>query len=309
RERKQILERTKTDTRENENRYWRERKQIRKAGPTTTFEFADRSKVTTFIHTLTLNFGTKTADGLHVGLVSRFEPSTSPHGRPPTIPWASLGLRKTSVEAPEYKCILEQLLAQPPPQRLIESYSFSIYTKPGMHPTGEVILGGQDPTKYDGLLDYVRIVDDEEQFVQLLGLGIGKRDKDRIRVKAMTVIDSGTINFVFPISLKKDILKLLRTAGKKKVDIEEKSGFYTMQCNKAEYLPSITFYLAGLQGEEVPLTLPGVNMVTEGDGNGCYVNVEFDEVDEWFIGSRALVGYYYFYELSESRIGFAVARP
>ncbi|KAF4665291.1 hypothetical protein FOL47_004664 [Perkinsus chesapeaki] len=273
------------------------------SGPTTTFEFLDRMRVTTFLHTVSVSSGVKTATGINVGLISNVT-----QGDRVGNAWASLGLEGSVEDAPEYESIMEQLLAQPRPQRLIESNSFSIYTKPGKYPTGEVILGGQDPTKYDGLLGYVRIVDDEEQFVQLLGVWIGKKQKGLMRLKAWATLDSGTTHLCVPLSQKRTFLKLLRDSGKKRVAIEEESGHYRLSCAKAKYLPSITFHLRGLQGEEVPLELPGLNIVTKDDWNRCYVDIFFHEVEQWILGSNAFIGYYYFYEAPESRIGFARAR-
>ncbi|KAF4651333.1 hypothetical protein FOL47_000483 [Perkinsus chesapeaki] len=273
------------------------------AGPSETLKFDDGSRVRTFLYTSSINFGTESARGINIGLVCGFVPG--PESR--STVWASLGLRaRWSSMYPDYMTIIEQLLAQPAGERLIDRSSFSVYMKAEEHPSGEVILGGQDPTKYDGLLGYIKVVNDDEQYINLLGIKIGKGNK--IEFHESTVLDTGTPKLIFSFYLQSKVLNLLRTAGKKKVGIREESGNFVIPCDEAKFLPAITFYLQGLQGEPVPLEVIALSIVNKVDEDKCLLDIDFSEDPSFVIGLPAYIGNYYFYELEDSRIGLAKTR-
>ncbi|KAF4649303.1 hypothetical protein FOL47_002205, partial [Perkinsus chesapeaki] len=133
-----------------------------KQGPTKTFTFGDGAKVWLFPHTGKLDFNGGVSAPLDFGLVSGFNRDSA------TI-WASLGLRPSHPGSAPYKSIVEQLFAK----KIIASNSFSIYFTGGDNPSGQLILGGDDPSKHAGPLSYVQIVNEDEEFIQLLGLTIG----------------------------------------------------------------------------------------------------------------------------------------
>ncbi|KAF4667631.1 hypothetical protein FOZ61_008020 [Perkinsus olseni] len=272
---------------------WRHSPKPCQAGPTKTFSFHDDTDVTVFRHHGTLSLGILSVRDIDFGLVTR---STG-------VPWASLGLGVQTGKYHPYTSLINQMLAKPKSQRLIESTSFSLYLTPdGMR--GELLLGGQDPSKYDGPLQYIRVVDREEHEIRVRGLMIGSH---RTRVTAVSYLDTGTDALTFPTSLKQSVLYLLQTAGQTLVPIFEHSGTFRIACNNMAYLPTMTIFLEGLQGEDIALRLPPRSFV-DFDG-GCFLLIQFeDKTEEWTLGNPTVIGHYHFYEWDKSRIGLAAVR-
>ncbi|KAF4714711.1 hypothetical protein FOZ63_025543, partial [Perkinsus olseni] len=155
-------------------------------GPTKTHEFSGGSQVTVFQHSGTVDFGTASADGIDFGLVVGCNES----------PFAALGLSPPSAKS-----------------------------KPGLawqaDPSGELILGGEDKSKYGGPLKYVRVVNKEEQSIMVTDLGIGDASKNRIKVSQAGYFDTGTNVIEMPDKFKTPVLQFLRIAGKKPVTSKE----------------------------------------------------------------------------------------
>ncbi|KAF4690008.1 hypothetical protein FOZ60_000761 [Perkinsus olseni] len=171
-----------------------------------------------------------------------------------------------------------QLLAKPKSQRLIEESVFSVYLKTGKDPSGELILGGGDKSKYAGPLKYVKVVNKEEQSIMM------------------------------PDKFKTPVLQLLRTAGKKPVTITESAGFYELSCGDIENLPSITFCLKedSLLPKKVSLEIPPASYVTADVDSSSTLAIEF--AGSWLLGLPTLIGNYHLYDWDKSRIGVAKVR-
>ncbi|KAF4690012.1 hypothetical protein FOZ60_000765 [Perkinsus olseni] len=200
-------------------------------GPTKTYEFFDGLQVTVFQHSGTAGFGTASADGIDFGLVVGCN----------RRPFAALGLSPPSDKSRPNVPFIYQLLAKPKSQRLIERSVFSVYLNAGKDPSGELILGGEDKSKYTGPLRYVRVVKKEEQSIMVTDLGIGHDCKNRIKVLQVGYLDTGTNVIAMPDKFKTPVLQLLRTAGKKPVTITENAGFYELSCGDIENLPPLIF--------------------------------------------------------------------
>ncbi|KAF4672711.1 hypothetical protein FOL47_000190 [Perkinsus chesapeaki] len=114
-----------------------------KQGPTKIFTFVGDREVWLFPHTGKLDLKGKVSASLDFGLVSGYN-------RNPGMIWASLCLKQSHPDSP-YKSIVEQLFTK----KIIASNSFSIYFTGGDNPSGQLILGGDDPSKHAGPLSYV----------------------------------------------------------------------------------------------------------------------------------------------------------
>ncbi|KAF4691253.1 hypothetical protein FOZ63_000815 [Perkinsus olseni] len=267
-------------------------------GPTKTHEFFGGSQVTVFQHSGTVDFGTASADGIDFGLVVGCNES----------PFAALGLSPPSAKSKPYVPLIYQLLAKPKSQRLIEKSVFSVYLNAGKDPSGELILGGEDKSKYTGPLRYVKVVNKEEQSIMVTDLGIGDASKNRIKVSQAGYLDTGTNVIEMPDKLKTPVLQLLRTAGKKPVTITENAGFYELSCGDSENLPSITFFLKedSLLPNKVPLEIPPASYVNADVDSSCTLAIEF--AGTWLLGLPTLIGNYHLYDWDKSRIGVAKVR-
>ncbi|KAF4653062.1 hypothetical protein FOZ61_009213 [Perkinsus olseni] len=194
-----------------------------------------------------VDFGTVTADGVEFGLVAECDGP----------PYASLGLAPQQYDPFDpFVPLVQQLLAQPEPKRLIESSNFPLYLSAGEGSAGELILGGEDKEKYSGPPTYAQIANPVDRTVVVSNLGIGDVSKHRVPAKEPGSFDSGANIMMMAEDFKPQVLQLLTTAGKKPVTITEKSGLYETFCGDTENLPPITFFIQGLEGEDVALEVP-----------------------------------------------------
>ncbi|KAF4745037.1 hypothetical protein FOZ63_014331, partial [Perkinsus olseni] len=175
----------------------------------------------------------------------------------------------------------------------------------GTTPTGELILGGEDKSKYTAPLRYVKVVNKEEDSITVTDLGIGDVSKNRIKVSQAGYLDTGTNVIEIPDKFEAQVLKLLRTAGKKAVNIKEDGGFYELSCGDIENLPPITFFMKedSLLPKKVPLEIPPASYVIAESESSCILAINFAET--WILGLPTLIGNYYLYDWDKSRIGVA----
>ncbi|KAF4658786.1 hypothetical protein FOL47_007826 [Perkinsus chesapeaki] len=269
-----------------------------KEGPTKKIVFADGHEVDIFKHTgkLDLNGGVSTS--LDFGLVAAYDHDAA------TI-WASLGLAASDPLTALCKSVIEQLYDK----KIITGTSFSIYFTAGDNPSGELILGGDDPSKHAGPLSYVQIVDREDFSFQVLGLTIGTDPKNTIAMVKPACLDTGSMVIFMNRKFKSQVITRLQTAGEKKVQIKEtpKKNLY-ISCSDAPNLPSMTFLAKGLKGEKVALVIPASNLVLRAQGDVCLVRVRFDGDDDVTLGVNAILGNYFYFDRDNNKIGFAMAR-
>ncbi|KAF4700042.1 hypothetical protein FOZ62_032252, partial [Perkinsus olseni] len=263
-------------------------------GPITYLDTLDRVEVGIFHQAGKVDFGTVTADGIEFGLVVECDGP----------PYASLGLAPQQYDPFDpFVPLVQQLLAQPEPKRLIESSNFSLYLSAGEGSDGELILGGEDKEKYSGPLTYVQVADPVDRTVVVSNLGIGHVSKHRIQVKEPGSFDSGANVMMMAEDFKPQVLQLLRTAGKKPVTITEESGLYEIYCGDTENLPPITFFILGLKGEDVALEVLPASYVYKSTEATCILAITFG--DRWILGLPTITGHYFFYDWDKGRIGFA----
>ncbi|KAF4680341.1 hypothetical protein FOZ60_013672 [Perkinsus olseni] len=197
-----------------------------------------------------------------------------------------------------------QLLAKPESQRIIEKNVFSVYlnAKP---PSGELILGGEDKSKYTGHLRYVKVVNKEEQSIMVTDLGIGDASKNRIKVSQAGYLDTGSSVIGISDKLETPVLQLLRTTGKKPVNITKAAGFYDLACGDIENVPSIIFFMEedSVLPAKVPLEIQPASYVIAESESSCILAIDFAET--WLLGLPTLIGNYYLYDWDKSRIGVA----
>ncbi|EER01782.1 hypothetical protein Pmar_PMAR015524 [Perkinsus marinus ATCC 50983] len=263
-------------------------------GPKKHVKFIDGTYVNVFFYSGKVNFGSFTASGIDFGLLAGTNGGAS----------AALGLAPRSPSAKPYVPLINQLLALPKSERPIEKSIFSVYLNAASHPTGELILGGQDKSKYIGSLKYMK-VNMVEETVKMSGLGIGDVAKHRIRVSAEGHVDTGCNYIGLPERLKGSVLKLLATVGDKPVKIEENSGVYEVSCGDAKYLPPITFFVkgTGLFPSDVSIEVLPSSYVVQESESSCFLAILFD--DMWILGLPTVFGHYYLYDWEKSRIGVA----
>ncbi|KAF4668521.1 hypothetical protein FOL47_002983 [Perkinsus chesapeaki] len=253
-------------------------------GPTGTLYFADGFHVIIAQHSGDITFPQFSVSDVTFGLSVGGVPG----------PWASIGIGRPSEDIAPYTTLAQQLLAK----NLIDNTVTSLYLTLASNPTGELIFGGEDPSKYDGPLQFIQVID-ESGAVELVALDFGD-SQNRLVVSGRALLGAAINHINIPNSARDDILLLLT----KSVSITLDSDRYTLACSDVTNLPTVSLLLKGVQNEPIPLNLEPAALVNEIDGV-CYLNIRFAESDVWILGVNVLLGHYYLYNWEESRIGFA----
>ncbi|KAF4690025.1 hypothetical protein FOZ63_029669 [Perkinsus olseni] len=250
----------------------------------------------------------------HVGVVLfdvNFERFVSPHVTfglvvgPKTRPWASLGLSLKKVASERYVPLMDQLLPRKGFEGLTDKKAFSFYLDEGSL-RGELILGGDDEKKHHGALEYVEAIhlDFAPPGISIAGLGIGNDSTNRIDVSSVAFLDTGSSKMHIHESLKPRVLALLQSAGTKAVVIKEESGSFIVACEDVKYLPSITFFMKGLQADEVSVDVFPDALKGERQDGSCELALAFGKV--WYLGLPTVVGKCV--SVNETRIGLGKAK-
>ncbi|KAF4649524.1 hypothetical protein FOL47_002012 [Perkinsus chesapeaki] len=226
-----------------------------------------------------------------IGLVAGFNQA-------PEEIWASLGLRASTKNL----SIAQQLAAK----KIIKDESFSIYFNGERFASGEIILGGEDPSKQEGPLKFFKIVKDVGQFVQLHGLQVGDDPKYLIKMKSPAAFDTGSAVICINKKWKARVLGFLQKTGKKKFSIREEGSDFIISCSDAENVPSLYFTVEGMQGEEVALEVSPEALVLEYRDNDCLLRIRFDDVN--LFGMPAFLGNYFYFNPKAKRIGYTKSK-
>ncbi|KAF4649109.1 hypothetical protein FOL47_002422 [Perkinsus chesapeaki] len=253
--------------------------------------------VSLFPHAGNFDLGSGLSTQVNIGLVADFSHS-------PERIWASLGLSASTEEWKPYLSIAQQLAAK----KIIKDESFSIYFNGERFASGGIILGGEDPSKQEGPLKFFKIVNDDEQFVQLHGLQVGDDPKYLMKMKYPAVFDTGSSHIYINKKWKAQVLEFLQEAGKKKFKIREERSKFIISCSDAENVPSLTFTVEGLQGEKVALEVSPEALVWKYEGDDCLLRIDFDDDDASLFGMPAFLGNYYYFSPTAKSIGHTKAK-
>ncbi|KAF4679973.1 hypothetical protein FOZ60_014265 [Perkinsus olseni] len=255
-------------------------------GPTTSIHYVDGSTLTVFPHFGDFYFDGATAIAMKFGLVTGASRG----------PWAAIGLGSRSVKPP-YKRFVDQLRSQ----HLIDSGVFSLYLSSGRAPSGELIIGGDDPSKYVGHLEYFGITDKGRQKNTLRSFNIGGKVHREVQP---VLFDTGTSVINFPERLRAEVVSLLQTTGTSEVDIVKVGNIYIVDCDDKDHLPTMRFIMQGLVGKyDVTISVPSAAYVIEILPGTCHVGIDFG--GDWIMGLPAFVGNYYSVDYVGAKIGVA----
>ncbi|KAF4663195.1 hypothetical protein FOL47_005866 [Perkinsus chesapeaki] len=164
--------------------------------------------------------------------------------------------------------------------------------------------GGEDPTKQASPLKFFKVVDTAYHFVQLRGLQIGDAPSYYINIEDNAIFDSGSTAIFINNKWQGQIVSFLQNAGKQRVDIEAKGKDIIVSCDDIPYLPSMTFYVEGLQGGKISVEIPSTALLLSALRDECILALEFSDDEEVNIGLNAFFGNYYYFNIDEGKIGF-----
>jgi len=178
-------------------------------------------------------------------------------------------------------------------QGKVEKPMFAFYL--GDNADGELTFGGYDDDKFVG---------DELTWVPLSDATYWRIDMDAIKIGLFSVgptdaiVDSGTSLIIGPST---DILAIALEIGAKPT----LTGQYTIDCEKVEDIPEITWTIGGKK-----YTIPGKDLVIQSTGMCIFAMMGMDfpkPGPQWILGDVFMRKYYTVFDYEEKRIGFAEA--
>ena len=209
----------------------------------------------------------------------------------------SLGSRRASSTSPVplfYNMLKENL---------IEKQVFGMYfdlSKTNYTSRGELILGGGDPTRYEGELTYTKLTSDKQwQFdLELISVAKGANDTvDFCHGGCNAVMDTATTDIVGPYDT---VYQLHSEMGAILFDMDNFYGYcFFRDCTK-QPPPPLIFHM---EGKEFELTWEKYTYtVTEGL---CCTQISGVDIDYWAMGGIFLRSIYTEFDVQNSRLGFA----
>ncbi|EER06346.1 aspartyl protease, putative [Perkinsus marinus ATCC 50983] len=265
-------------------------------GPTEVFSFQDGTEVTLFKHSGAFSFGGKVVRNIDFGLMANFNFEY-------TFPPSLIGLGYPHKEPAPYEPLIKQLLDKPKAQRLIGKNMFSVYLDSAAKPTGELLLGGQDPTKYVGPMVFVPSAKDHWE-VALIGMKVGANAEVKFGKPMSTEIDTGATGIFMSESYRNKLLKDLQSTATKPVKFQPYEDLFEINCADRQSLQPVTLFMRGAGGQSVPLEIPQEHYIRL-YGRHCLLFFGLTDIDTWAIGNLVLPGRYLLFDYQENKIGFA----
>jgi len=177
-------------------------------------------------------------------------------------------------------------------QGLVESPMFAFYL--GDNADGELTFGGYDDTKFDGELAWVKLSHATYWQIDMDGVKIGSFSGE----STDAIVDSGTSLITGPTS---DIKAIAKAIGATKTII----GQYTIDCEKVNDIPDITFTIDGKE-----YVVPGSKLVIESAGTCLFAMMGMDFPSpgpKWILGDVFMREYYTVFDYENEQVGFAKA--
>ncbi|KAJ2737490.1 aspartic proteinase precursor [Coemansia sp. Cherry 401B] len=240
----------------------------------------------------TLRIGDADVPGVHVGLathMSRFFRTARFDG---VFGLGFPGLTRIQSQPPLYAMVQAGLLEKP---------IFSFWVREGhdgQHAGGEVVLGGVNPQRLEGVARVLPIVRKMYWEVELNGLLIGEMPVPSISSQT-AIIDTGTSLIVLPATDADAVNQFLGA-----VPLFDEYGLYAIDCHKARK-PPVKFMLAG-----EPFALePSHYILPVGRGRcvSAFAASTSPELSRWVIGNSFLRAWHTTFDVENFEIKLAKA--
>ncbi|KAL0111575.1 hypothetical protein PUN28_013043 [Cardiocondyla obscurior] len=185
-------------------------------------------------------------------------------------------------------------------QGLISRPVFSFYLNRHFPTRNELILGGSDPTCYNGEFTYVNVTN---KYWQIPMDKVQINDYVFCENGCQVIIDTGSTGIIGPSS---DIAIIYKYIQKLLTNNFEKEG--KVNCNYVSYLPDINFVLGGKT-----FTLTGADYTFEREifnMTACYTTFTKHFLPDnsiWILGTVFISRYYTEFDMGNNRMGFASA--
>jgi len=180
---------------------------------------------------------------------------------------------------------------------LIPMNQFAFYLTSNPNNPGELTLGGSDPTKYTGSINWAPVTQKTYWETQMAYLKLGTTPETSI---TRAVLDTGTSTLAGPVN---DVANIAKALGATAVIPGEE---YTILCAKGPSLPDIHI---GLNGVDYVLT-PTQYLIEEAGDPLCVLGILGIDIPPpagplWILGDVFIRQYYTIFDFQNSRLGFA----
>ncbi|XP_038605466.1 renin [Tachyglossus aculeatus] len=193
-------------------------------------------------------------------------------------------------------------------QHVLKEDVFSVYYSRNskndhLVPGGEIILGGSDPSYYQGDFYYLDVSKKGFWQVNMKGVSID-RTLQFCQEGCAAMVDTGATLITGPV---KDVKHMMDILGAQTIG----GNMYAVDCKELAQLPDISFHLGG---RVFPLSSSDY-VLQDSDFNDVLCPLAFKGVDVhpplgplWVLGASFIRRYYIEFDRQNNRIGFAMAR-
>lgn len=206
-----------------------------------------------------------------------------------------LGMAFTALARDETVTVFENAILQ----GLIDQPIFAFYL--GDYGPGELTLGGYDPSKFEGELNFVDLYRATYWEITLDRVSIGNTNfstPNQDGSPTTAIIDTGESMITGPA---KDIEQIAASVGAE----PSRGGGFTIDCYKVESMPDIVFTIGGKD-----YNIPGKKLVIEADEICLFALMVFEEPGfpyQWMLGDVFMRQFYTVFNYENKSIGFAPA--
>jgi len=200
-----------------------------------------------------------------------------------------LGMAFRSISVDHISTPIENAFAQ----GTLDDEVFAFYL--GKDGPGELTIGGVDETKYTGEFHMIDLVATTYWEIQLSSVKVDCKALPQTAGNT-AIVDSGTSYITGPVDAVDEIAKDMGAQ-------DLGNGLYTIDCDKAETAPIISFEIDGLdynfKGEDLVLQAGNICILTISSGYfGPYG-------PKWILGDSFMRKYYTKFDMQKKQVGFA----
>merc|ERR1719414_926165 len=183
-------------------------------------------------------------------------------------------------------------------------FSFWLNRNPDEDLGGVMVLGGSDPTLYEGEMTYVNVDAATYWQITMDGLSLGADNTIGCNGGCVGIVDTGSSLLVGPPEETNAINKAIGGT-----ELVPGTGQYFVDCNSIDSMPTITFSIGGnqfeLSGRDYVLQVSQLGQTQCISG---FMGLELPMGPWWILGDVFIGKYYSEFDMGNMRVGFANAK-